>query len=235
MNEGLDLAGLGKGRIEALSDGVFAIAMTLLVFNLKVPTFNASPTNQEIWDKLVPMWHSFSTYIIAFISLGIYWIGHHNVFASIRRSDRVILWFNICFLLFVAFLPFTTTIFSEAPNNQVTTTLFGLNLFVIGIFLYWIWRYASTHDGFVPLALESDFRSQVNRRILITPAMSLVGVVVAFWSPVISTIVYFSMIPLFIIVPSQLDKTYAIARKESAKVEAEQLALKRQTARWTDI
>lgn len=235
MSEEPELAGLGKGRIESLSDGVFAIAMTLLVFNMKMPPLPAAPTNQDVLQKLGPMWPSFTTYVIAFVSLGIYWVGHHNMFASIRRSDRVILWLNIYFLMLVSFLPFSTTLFSESPNNQITSMLFGINLFVIGVLLYAIWRYASTRPGFVPLTLEDDFRSQVKRRILITPAMSLFGVIAAFWNPLVSTIIYFAMIPIFMIVPSRLDNMYAEARKEAARIEEQQLALKKQTARWTEI
>lgn len=235
MSDEPELAGLGKGRIEALSDGVFAIAMTLLVFNLRIPSFEHSPANAEVIEKLRPMLLPLGTYVVSFVSLGVYWIAHHNMFANIMRSDRVILWLNLYFLMFVAFLPFSTSIYSSTPYNQLLSILFGMNLFLIGLLLYITWRYASSQPGFIPVSMEESFRNQVKRRIIITPATALIGVVAAIWNPIISTIIYFSMIPIFTFVPSGLDRIYAEARKEAARIESEALAIKKQTARWTDI
>jgi uncharacterized membrane protein len=86
---------LGKNRIEALSDGIFAIAMTLLVLELHVPDLPPNAPNVQVAPALFKLWPKFLTYAVSFISLGVYWIGHHNMYHVIRRSDRVLLWLNI--------------------------------------------------------------------------------------------------------------------------------------------
>ena len=86
--------GRSKTRIEALTDGVFAIAMTLLIFNIRVPEA-AQGTDKALRQGLLQLWPSFLTYIISFVMLGVYWVGHHNQYHFIRRTDRVFLWTNI--------------------------------------------------------------------------------------------------------------------------------------------
>ncbi len=87
--------GLGKTRVEALTDGVFAIAMTLLVFGITIPAVAQDAPAAAFQQKLLELWPKFLTYGISFIVLGIYWVGHHNQFHYIRRTDRMLLWINI--------------------------------------------------------------------------------------------------------------------------------------------
>ncbi len=95
------VAGLTTGRITAFSDGVFSIAITLLVLNLCVPTVPG-----ELLDQLGKQWPSLLSYILSFVIVGIYWVAHHNMFHYIKRSDRPFLWINILLLMCVAFIPF---------------------------------------------------------------------------------------------------------------------------------
>jgi uncharacterized membrane protein len=90
--------GLGKNRIEALSDGIFAIAMTLLILELHIPNLRHNAPNVQVVPALVKLLPAFGTYVVSFISLGVFWVGHHNMYHAIRRADRVLLWLNIIFL-----------------------------------------------------------------------------------------------------------------------------------------
>src|SRR5215471_13774083 len=100
---------LGKNRIEALSDGIFAIALTLLVLELHIPDLPPNASNVQVAPALFKLWPKFLTYVVSFISLGVYWIGHHNMYHAIRRADRVLLWFNILFFMCVLLLLFSTS------------------------------------------------------------------------------------------------------------------------------
>lgn len=99
------------GRIEALSDGVFAIALTLLVLDLKVPINDAIKTEQELWHALGDLSPKILSYFLSFMTLGIFWTGHTAQFHFIEKSDRNLNWLSFFFLLVVSVLPFTTAFF----------------------------------------------------------------------------------------------------------------------------
>src|SRR5262245_16415143 len=130
---------LGKNRIEALSDGIFAIAMTLLILEFHVPDLPHNAPNVVVTPALLKLAPKFLTYVVSFISLGIFWVGHHNMYHAIRRADRVLLWFNILFFMFVSFLPFSASVLNAFPQTQVAPLFFGANLTILGWILYLQW------------------------------------------------------------------------------------------------
>jgi len=113
------ISGLSKTRIEALTDGIFAIAMTLMVFDIKV----APVAHMDQWNlrhELIQLWPRFLAYVISFVMLGVYWVGHHNQYHYIRRTDRPFLWINIFFLMGVSLIPFSTSLLraiSRGPHR----------------------------------------------------------------------------------------------------------------------
>src|SRR4030088_188078 len=110
---------LSRNRIEALTDGVFAVAMTLLVLDIKVPELEPPLAGAELPLKPLALWPKFLSYLISFVILGVYWVGHHIQLSFIRRADRPLLWINILFLLWVALVPFL-------PHYSVNTQRPGL-------------------------------------------------------------------------------------------------------------
>ena len=100
---------LSPRRIEALTDGVFAIVMTLLVLELSVSAIAEGSVHAELWPRLIDMWPKFLSYAVTFLMLGFMWIFHHRQFSHIKRSDNVFAWINIIALMFVALLPFSTS------------------------------------------------------------------------------------------------------------------------------
>src|SRR5215469_15788500 len=118
---------LGRNRIEALTDGVFAVAMTLLVLDIRVPELQPLAT-AELPLKLLSLWPKFLSYTISFVILGVYWVGHHVQLSFIRRADRPLLWINILFLLWVALVPFSTALLSEYATTRIAIAIYGANL-----------------------------------------------------------------------------------------------------------
>ncbi len=122
---------LGKTRIEAFSDGVFAVAITLLVLNLQVPQLAASVVSRELLPKLFELWPKLLIYVLSFVIVGIYWVAHHNTFNYIKRSDRFLLWLNLLLLLCIVFIPFPTALIGQYPEQQISVVIYGGTL-VIG-------------------------------------------------------------------------------------------------------
>jgi uncharacterized membrane protein len=102
-----------SGRVEAFSDGVFAIAATLLILEIKVPT---GPADQ-LWHELLRLWPSYAAYVVSFLVIGIIWANHHTVFSYIARVDRTLVFLNLLLLLVVAALPWPTALVAEYLNK----------------------------------------------------------------------------------------------------------------------
>jgi uncharacterized membrane protein len=190
---------IGKNRIEALSDGVFAIAMTLLVLEIHVPDLPPNAPNVQVYPALLKLWPKFFTYAVSFISLGVYWIGHHNMYHVIRRSDRVLLWLNILFFMFVAFLPFSTSVLNAFRQTQVAPLLFGANLTIIGWILYLQWAYASSQREMIAGVVSDEYRRMVRSRFLTIPIVATLTMLICFWSVEITLAVYAVLLPFYMI------------------------------------
>jgi uncharacterized membrane protein len=118
---------MGKGRTEAFSDGVLAVAITLLVLNLHVASGSAS-----LWRQIVHTWPSFAAYVVSFFVIGVIWVNHHSLFSLIDHVDRVLLFENLLLLMFVVMLPFTTSALAEfvrggGTNARVAVLLYGIS------------------------------------------------------------------------------------------------------------
>ena len=141
----LDRRGLAKNRIEALADGIFAVAMTLLVLDIKSPQNRAFETTGDLVDHLVALEHSFAMYAISFLVLAIFWIAHHVLFHFVRHVDRRLLWLNISFLLLVTFVPFSTDLLGDHGHLTLPVVVYGMNLLALGALLDVQLRYLRAH------------------------------------------------------------------------------------------
>lgn len=130
-------------RISTLVDGVFAIVMTLLVFDIDTPNLPLKKIDAHLWKELIKLWPKLITYIISFIVLGIFWISHHQQFKFIVKADRNLLWLNILFLMAVAFIPFSAAFISQYPGSMEAILIYGVNLVTTGAILYFHWAYAT--------------------------------------------------------------------------------------------
>ena len=190
---------LGKNRIEALSDGVFAIAMTLLILEFRVPNLPPGAPNVEVVPALLNLWPKFVTYVVSFISLGVFWIGHHNMYHVIRRADRMLLWLNILFFMFVSFLPFSTSVLNAFMQTQVAPLFFGANITIIGWILFLQWTYANSQPDMLAGFVTPEYRALVKTRMLIVPVVTTLTMLIAFWSIEISLVIYLSLLPLYML------------------------------------
>ncbi len=187
----------GTLRIEALSDGVFAIVMTLLIFDIKPPPDSRAG---DLGMALLQMWPSFAVFVASFGLLGIYWSGHQALFQYIRAGDHNLRWLNILILALVSMLPFSARLLIEHPQEPVALWFFGANLIFIGLVNYALLAYAmSNADLATPDVCPAVIRF-ATARCLMAPACYVVALVLTFVSP-ICTLVLYAAVPLLYILP----------------------------------
>ncbi|MBI4526674.1 MAG: DUF1211 domain-containing protein [Deltaproteobacteria bacterium] len=190
---------IGKNRIEALSDGVFAIVMTLLILEIHVPNLPPNAPNVQVAPALIALWPKFASYMVTFVSLGFFWVGHHIMYHAIRRADRILLWLNIFFFMFVSLLPFSTSVLNAFPQAFIAPFFFGTNLAIIGWILFFQWSYANSQPGMLADFVSSEYRRTVRSRMLIVPVATTLTAFICFWSVEISLAIYLLLLPLYML------------------------------------
>lgn len=133
---------LGKSRLEALSDGVFAIAMTLLVLELKVPEASHHNSNEAMFEQLKALGPAFFAFFATFMISGIFWFMQHLTFHFIRHTDAVLCWMNLFILMFVSLLPFSAGLLSHFLTHPISQLFYFGNQMVLALLLNAHWHYA---------------------------------------------------------------------------------------------
>lgn len=180
-------------RIEALTDGIFAFAMTLLVLTLTLP--DATQTKLSLSQLLVGQWPKFFNYALSFVLLAIFWIIHHEQFHVIRRTDRRHVWINIGILMFVALMPFSTDVAGDYSRRMLAELLFSGNLMILGLLFLLNWMYACGNHRLVDSDLSREAIVRGIRRNCITPGVAAISMVISLFIPVWGLTVYL-LIPL---------------------------------------
>lgn len=191
------LHGLTKGRMEALVDGIFAFAMTLLVVGLDLPDkATLVQSNAFVSSYLWEILPDFERYIIAFFILGAFWLAHHTMHHRVEIVDRLYIWLNLGTLFFVTLLPFTTSFSGDFSHVPFASVIFNLNLFAIGIGFFLQWEYGIASGRFSKERKESLFIHEGRLRNLVIPGLSLIAVALALAGSTRSQMVYL-LIPVF--------------------------------------
>ena len=203
--------GLSKGRLEALTDGIFATVMTVLVLELRTPAGGLSQS--DLLAQIVNLWPNIVAYAFSFIVLGLFWIGHHNQFHYIMRTDRTFLWINILFLLTIGFIPFSTSLlglYATSPTTSATAVrVYGANLAATGVFVNAIWWYATHNHRLVDSDLDNRIIRGTQRRTLVGLIVVLVGLGFTLVDTRITLVLYLLLIPFFMR-PSHLDLDFKV-------------------------
>lgn len=194
------------GRIETLVDGVFAIVMTLLVFDIHVP-LQAQVEQIGLASALSLLAPNLLSYVITFVILGVFWVGHHNQYFYIRRADRVLLWINILFMMCVALLPFSAGVFSRYGQQPEAIFVYNLNLILTGIMLFLHWWYATRDSHLLNHVIEPHVRRIVYRRILTPPLLYLLAILVSLINVELSIVIDI-LVPIVWVLPNRVDRLF---------------------------
>jgi uncharacterized membrane protein len=179
------------GRILAISDGVFAFSLTLLVVELVVPT---SSSSSALASQLLAQWPELFSYLISFAVVAVTWNGHHDTFRYIRHADGWLIAFNFTLLLLVAFLPFPTAVLGRNQADPVAAVIYAVTLTLINLAGAAIWLYATRRRRLVDHDLDQRIVKKRLSRLAIGTAVFLVSIPVAFWQPYVAEIMW---LPLF--------------------------------------
>jgi len=186
-------------RIEALADGVFAIVMTLLILEIKVPDLPHATGSAGLTAAVLALWPKFLSYVISFVTLGVYWVAHHLHFHTIKRADRVLAWINILFLLAIGLVPFSTALLGEYYRVPVAVAAYGANMMAVGLILQLHWWYATRGRRLVDPDLEEGFVRSVSHVILLGPAVYLVAMLLGWISTTLALVLYLSVNLIYIL------------------------------------
>ncbi|QSO53588.1 DUF1211 domain-containing protein [Alicyclobacillus curvatus] len=181
---------MSKNRLEAFSDGVLAIIITIMVLNLKIPT-------RSSFSSLIPMYPVFGSYILSFIYVAIYWGNHHNMIHAAKKVSGRIIWANMHLLFWISLFPFCTGWIGENSLAPAPTALYGIVLFMASIAYMILQRTIVSVDGeFLKKALGRDWKGKLS------PLFYVIAIVVAPWSPASSQVIY-TLLAIWWLIPDQ--------------------------------
>lgn len=184
------------GRLEAFSDGVLAIIITIMVLELKVPedgTFQAL-------NHLIP---KFISYLLSFIYVGIYWNNHHHLFQIVEKVNGKILWANLTLLFFLSLIPFSTAWMGENHFEQNTVAVYGINLFLCAVSFNIVQKTALNSEG-KDSAIAKAIKN--NTKVTASTVLYLIGIAISFFYPKISLILFFTVAIIWLIPDRRIEK-----------------------------
>jgi uncharacterized membrane protein len=190
---------MGTGRLEAFSDGVIAVIITIMVLEMKVP-------HGMEWAALAPILPVFLTYVLSFIFIGIYWNNHHHMFQLVQRIDGLVLWSNMHLLFWLSLFPFTTAWVDESDFAPTPVVTYGLNLLAAAIAYYLTQLAVFRSDG-----PGSPLRRAVGRDVKgkISPFLYLAGIAVAWLSPWLSLAIFTGVAVMWVVPDRRLERFVA--------------------------
>src|SRR5215475_10955788 len=189
---------LRTSRMEALSDGIFAIAATLLVLDLAIPKVSS-----DVGRSLLQQWPTYLAYLVSFATIGNAWLNHSLITEYLERADAILLRLNLVLLFFVSVLPFPTHMLAEYISSEgderIAVTVYGLNLLAISGFIAIVWHYALWQRLVTKDNSEADVRALTSK---LDPSLASYAVVIGIglWRPGVAVVLYFA-IALFMIIP----------------------------------
>lgn len=186
-----------KERAEALTDGIFATVMTILILSLVVPVITSGNLDQALTADLLGLFPNILTYAMSFLVLGTLWIGHNNIFRYLERARAKVQWINLIFLLSIGFIPFATALLGRYPLDQTATLVYGVNLLVVAVIYNLFFGYALL-EKLLHNELEREFFRSTLRRSSVGIFIYLAAIVFAFINPEVSLGLYVLM-PIYYI------------------------------------
>jgi uncharacterized membrane protein len=196
----------GMERLVFFSDAVFAIAITLLALEIRLPAGREITTQQELFEALISIAPKYLAYVLSFLVIGVYWMSHHRMFRMIVDYDRSLIFLNLLLLMLIGFVPFPTSIIGE-NLGPVATIFYALTMTLVGLVSMLIWWYASGGNGRLlarPITRRQLWISRL--RLLIVPIIFLVSIGIALWDDNLARLSWVTLLVLVPLTPAQMVK-----------------------------
>jgi uncharacterized membrane protein len=198
-------------RLTQLADGVFAIVMTLLVLDLRVPNLPSTVPDAVLNHQLRALLPNFASFVLSFVLTGIYWIGHHVQFLFIRRTDRTHLWINLFFLLTIAIVPFSAAVLGKFGLHLLPVMWYGGNILLAAFGLHMSWLFATHGKRLVDADIDPAVVRRVSERLIFAYVSYGFAMLLALVDLRIALVMYL-VLPVFFIIPGALDRHWVPGR-----------------------
>jgi uncharacterized membrane protein len=185
---------LGLDRLIFFSDAVFAIAITLLVLDIRLPAGVESQNNRQLLAILLSIWPQYMAYLISFLVIGTIWVSHHRKFRLIKRYDSGLISLNMLLLMVIVFIPFPSQVMST-NGNQTSTILYASTMILASLMMGLIWWHASHHDRLLVEGVDARQRRRETLTPLITIAIFLVSIGISFIDTSITRLLWVLILP----------------------------------------
>jgi len=169
---------LPKSRVEALTDGIFAVTMTLLVLDLKIAE-RIPPESSQLWSDLLALLTFVDDYVISFFVLCVFWLAHLRLLRRVREVDSTFTWLNVAFLLFTTFVPPLTSWIGHNPERPIAAVIYGGNLILILLFEALMWRHATHHLHNESVTDARALWRTLRRRFIFAALVIFIGIIAA--------------------------------------------------------
>jgi len=206
MSQGADIHYLPKARVEAFSDGVIAIIVTILVLEIKVPQLSGPDLNAALMSAMLHALPLVGAYVVSFLVLLVFWVSHHHLLHSLKRVDRRLLWLNGIFLMILAFVPAPTALIGEYPDAPAGTVLYGVVLALAGLSFMWMRSYATRHGALLHEAIPATAAKKAMRKGLLSPSLYGVGAVLGLADTRLAWALY-AVVPLIFMLPGAFERS----------------------------
>jgi uncharacterized membrane protein len=175
---------MSPARLDTLADGIFAIVMTLLVLELRVPEIAGTFSNNILWEALWELGPSFMTYFLSFAVLFTYWRAHHYLMGMYAKTvDLTLMNINALFFMFAALIPFTTNLLGLYSTTSLAIAAYGLNIIFLGLTLWWMRRHVLFTDHVESIDVDEIALRHGAVRTLLPPLFAAIAILVSLWSP----------------------------------------------------
>ncbi len=213
------------GRLEAFSDGVFAVAITLLVLNIKIPGLELPsgklPKDSELWTTLLAEWPMLAAYVTSFATIGIMWLNHHRLYRHIKRADTGLIVLNLLLLLFIVFIPVPTALLAEyitEPDQHVAALVYSGTYVLLACCFNVLWRYASYHNRLLGKNVDASGVNAISRQYGSGPLMYLIAFGLAFINTP-ACVIFSFLLALFFALPGSSLRVLSSKKEDEVKEE----------------
>ena len=187
---------------------MFAVALTLLVLDIKLPESNVPMTHDELVTNLIALGRHFVIYVISFVVIGMYWINHHIQFHFVERTTRVLIWINLLYLLLVSFLPFATDLIGDHKELVLPCEIYGLALLALSATSFCHVTYIAHHRELATPDFSDDIARLIKRRVAIFAIVALLSMAVAYHDTHAALYVYLLLVTAHFF-PGRIDRRLA--------------------------
>ncbi|HXB12568.1 MAG TPA: TMEM175 family protein [Bacteroidia bacterium] len=184
-------------RLESFSDGVIAIVITLMIFQIKIPSVAENATSAEVWNSWLTILPSIIAYILSFLMLGVLWVNHHQFFHQLKSIDRKLLWYNLHLLFWMCIIPIPTAFLGLHFQKPEATALYGFTMFMTALAFAMMREYVHKSEHLLIDNLSNELRKKLRRKLLMTVGLYFVSIFAGYISVYISAGIFILVIIMY--------------------------------------